>query len=72
VATGIRDTARSQAGAIVPSTQGPEGVGLLVSTLDGWLAAMQSQIAATREQRMASAKRIRQHSAELAAVARSV
>jgi hypothetical protein len=47
-------------------------VGLLVSTLDGWLAAMQNQIAATREQRMASAKRIRQHSAELAAVARSV
>jgi membrane glycosyltransferase len=50
----------------------PEGVGLLVSTLDGWLAAMQNQIAATREQRMASAERIRQHSAELAAVARSV
>jgi hypothetical protein len=48
VATGIRDTARSQAGAIVPST-GPEGVGLLVSTLDGWLAAMQNQIAATRK-----------------------
>jgi len=31
-----------------------------------------NQIAATREQRMASAERIRQHSAELAAVARSI
>lgn len=67
-ANGIRDTARSQAGAITPATHSPEGLALLVSTMDDRLAAMQNHLESTRERMRASAARIGQHSVELAAV----
>ena len=67
-AAGIRDTARSRAWAIAPSAQSPQGVGLLVSTMDERLATMQNHIAVTRDQLRAAAVRIREHRAELTAV----
>lgn len=67
-AAGIREAARSQGTALRPATDTPEGVGLLVASMDERLAAMQEHIVATREQMRASAERIRQCAVELAAV----
>ena len=67
-AAAIRDGARSEAGALAPSTQAPEGLGHLVTALDDRLAAMQTEISSTRLAMHGAAERIRAHSAELAAV----
>lgn len=67
-ATVIRATARTRAAAITGVTQTPDGLGLLVSTMDERLAAMQSQIDASRRRLQNAADQIRQHSQELATV----
>jgi hypothetical protein len=67
-ATGIRETARTRAAGIRPETDTPEGLVLLVQSMDERLAAMQQHIAAVRDQMRANAERIRQQSVELAAV----
>ena len=68
VAAGIRETARTRAAGITPETDTPEGLVLLVQSMDERLASMQQHIAAVREQMRANAERIRQQSVELAAV----
>ena len=49
-ATGVRQTAQSQAAAIAPATGSPAGVKLLVSSMDERLAAMQREIDTTKAQ----------------------
>ena len=63
-----RETARTRAAGITPETDTPEGVTLLVTSMDERLAAMQQHIAAVREQMRANAERIREQAVELAAV----
>ena len=67
-AAGIRETARTRAAGITPETDTPEGMVLLVSSMDERVSAMQQHIAAVREQMRAHAERIRQQAVELAAV----
>jgi hypothetical protein len=67
-AAAIRDTARTRAAGITPETDTPEGVVLLVTSMDERLASMQRHIAAVREQMRTSAERMRQQAVELAAV----
>ena len=67
-AAGIRETARTRAAGITPETDTPEGMVLLVSSMDERLASMQQHIAAVREQMRGSAERIREQAVELAAV----
>jgi Transglycosylase SLT domain len=59
-ATGVRQSARTQAAAIAPATGSPAGVRLLVSTMDERLAAMQRQIDTTKAQNRVLALRLRQ------------
>ena len=66
-ATGVRQTAQSQAAAIAPATGSPAGVKLLVSSMDERLAAMQREIETTKAQNRLLATRLRQ----LAAVYRT-
>jgi hypothetical protein len=68
-ARSIRVTANSQAHAINGATDGSDGVGALVSTMDERLAAMADHIASTRERLRATATQIRQLSVELSAAA---
>ncbi|MGW4101584.1 hypothetical protein, partial [Mycobacterium sp. NPDC004974] len=59
-ASGVRDSARSQAAAIAPATGTPAGSRLMVSTMDERLAAMQQQIDTTKAQNKLLAARLRQ------------
>jgi len=59
-ATGVRQTAQSQAAAIAPATGSPAGVKLLVSSMDERLAAMQREIDTTKAQNRLLATRLRQ------------
>ncbi|WP_133060199.1 hypothetical protein [Mycolicibacterium wolinskyi] len=59
-ASGVRDSARSQAAAIAPATGTPAGSRLMVSTMDERLAAMQQQIDTTKAQNKLVAARVRQ------------
>ena len=59
-ATGVRQTAQSQAAAIAPATGSPAGVKLLVSSMDERLAAMQREIETTKAQNRLLATRLRQ------------
>ena len=59
-ASGVRETARSQAAAIAPAAGSPAGVRLLVSSMDERLAAMQRQIDTTKTQNRLLATRLRQ------------
>ncbi|WP_083167797.1 hypothetical protein [Mycobacterium aquaticum] len=59
-ASGVRDSARSQAAAIAPATGTPAGSRLMVSTMDERLAAMQQQIDTTKAQNRLLAARLRQ------------
>jgi cell wall-associated NlpC family hydrolase len=59
-ATGVRDSARSQAAAIAPATGSPAWVKLLVSSMDERPAAMQRQIDTTKTQNRLLATRLRQ------------
>lgn len=66
----IRVTASSQADAIDEATDGADGLGALVTTMDERLGAMADHITSTREQLRATAMQIRQLSAQLSAAAR--
>ena len=59
-ATGVRQTAQSQAAAIAPATGSPAGVKLLVSSMDERLAAMQREIDTAKAQNRLLATRLRQ------------
>ena len=59
-ATGVRESARTQAAAIAPVTGSPAGVKLLVSTMDERLAAMEREITTTKAQNRLLATRLRQ------------
>ena len=59
-ASGVRDSARSQAAAIAPATGTPAGSRLMVSTMDERMAAMQQQIDTTKAQNKLVAARVRQ------------
>ncbi|WP_245839825.1 C40 family peptidase [Mycobacterium aquaticum] len=59
-ASGVRDTARTQASAIAPAASSPAGARLMVSTMDERLAAMQQQIDTTKAQNKLLAARLRQ------------
>ena len=59
-ATGVRESARTQAAAIAPATGSPAGVKLLVSTMDERLAAMEREITTTKAQNRLLATRLRQ------------
>jgi hypothetical protein len=59
-ATGVRQTAQSQAAAIAPATGSPAGVKLLVSSMDERLAAMQREIDTAKAQNRLVATRLRQ------------
>jgi hypothetical protein len=59
-ATGVRQTARSQAHAIAPTVRTPAGVRLLVSSMDERLAAMQRQLDTTKTQNRLLATRLHQ------------
>ena len=59
-ATAVRDTARSQAAAIAPSTGSPGGVRLLVSTMEDRLTALQREIDTTKAQNRLLGERLRQ------------
>ena len=59
-ATGVRESARTQAAAIAPATGSPAGLKLLVSTMDERLAAMEREIATTKAQNRLLATRLRQ------------
>lgn len=67
-AAAIRDGARSDVGAVAPSGQTSDGLGLLVSALDERLAAMQIEISTTRLALQAAAQRLVHTTTELAAV----
>ena len=59
-ATGVRESARSQAAAIAPAAGSPAGVRLLVGSMDERLAAMQREIDTTKAQNRLLATRLRQ------------
>lgn len=59
-ATGVRQTAQSQAAAIAPATGSPASVKLLVSSMDERLAAMQREIDTAKAQNRLLATRLRQ------------
>ncbi|HTQ19041.1 hypothetical protein [Mycobacterium sp.] len=67
-AIAIRGSARSQAAAIAPGTEEPDGLGLLVSTMDERLAAMQGELRASRARLQQAAARILRQSQELAEI----
>jgi hypothetical protein len=67
-AMAIRGSARSQAAAIAPATEEPDGLGLLVSSMDERLAAMQDQLRASRARLLQAAGQIRRSTQELAQV----
>jgi hypothetical protein len=56
----VRDSARTQAAAIMPATNQPAGVKLMVSTMDQRLSDMQRQVDATNAQNRLLAIRLRQ------------
>lgn len=64
-AMAIRGSARSRAAAIAPATEEPDGLGLLVSTMDERLAAMQGQLRVSRARLLEAAGQIRRHTQEL-------
>ena len=55
----IRDQARAQAAAIAPMANSAAGMRLLVSTMDGHVAAMQQQVSTTSAQNQGIATRLR-------------
>jgi hypothetical protein len=59
-ATTVRDTARAQADAILPSTRSPAGARLLASAMDERLEAMQREIDIAKAQHRLLATRLRQ------------
>jgi len=67
-AHGIRSTARSHASAMSSSTQSPEGLALLVSSMDAKLAAMQAHVVDVRERAGVTADQLRRHGRDLDAV----
>lgn len=67
-AVSIRDSARGQADAIMPAAQAPDGVDMLVSTMEERLAAMQQLVASTREQMRMAAEQLHRHAGQLGAV----